>query len=98
MQLERDAQVQIHIEGIVVGDKRLGRCPTRDSVKNRRLDLDEASVLEEPAHGRNGTAAGQQDLTTAIVGPHVRVTLAVPSVDVGNPTPFVGKRTARFSQ
>ena len=49
VQLGRDAQVQVQVERVVVRDERLGRRAARDRVEHRRLDLDEAAVLEPAA-------------------------------------------------
>ena len=60
VQLGRDAQVEVHVEGVVVGDERLRQRAARDRVQQRRLDLDEAAVLEPPPHQRQHPAAEQE--------------------------------------
>ena len=42
VQLERDAQVQVDVERVVVGDERPGVGAAGLDVEHRRLDLDEA--------------------------------------------------------
>ena len=49
VQLGGDPQVQVDVEGVVVGDERPGRGPARDGVEDRRLHLDEAPVLQPAA-------------------------------------------------
>ena len=50
VQLEGDAQVQRHVERVVVGDERAGVGAAGLDVEHRRLDLDEAA--------RRGTCGG----------------------------------------
>ena len=42
VQLERDAQVQLHVERVVMGDERPSVGAAGLDVQHRRLDLDEA--------------------------------------------------------
>ena len=46
VQLEGDAQVQLHVEGVVVGDERPGVGAARLDVQHRCLDLDETLRLQ----------------------------------------------------
>ena len=49
VQLERDPQVQLHVERVVVGDERPGVGAAGLDVQDRRLDLDEALGGERAA-------------------------------------------------
>ncbi len=60
VQLGRDAQVQVEVEGVVVGDERPGVAPPGNRVEHRRLDLDEAAVLEPAPRQRDEPAAEQE--------------------------------------
>ena len=51
VQLRCDPQVQVDVERVVVGHEGLGVGPAGDRVQHRRLDLDEAAVLE-PSRSR----------------------------------------------
>ena len=57
VELGGDAQVQRHVERVVVGDERAGVGAARLDVEDRRLDLDEAAVVQrraEAGHARRG--------------------------------------------
>jgi hypothetical protein len=41
-QLGRDPQVQVQVQGVVVGDERFGRRPAGDRLHHGRLDFEEA--------------------------------------------------------
>ena len=61
VQLGRDAQVEVGVERVVVGDEGPGRGAAGDGVQHRRLDLDEAlrpQALAQAAHRRRCAAAG----------------------------------------
>ena len=98
VQLERDAQIEVHVQGVMVRDKWPGRSPSRERMENRRFNLDKALGLEEPAYLRDSPAARQEDLAATFVGPHVGVALAVAGIDISYATEFVTKRTARFGE
>ena len=59
-QLERDAQVGVEIEGVVVRDERPGRGPALLQVQDRRLYFDEVLVLERATDGIDRASAGPQ--------------------------------------
>ena len=50
VELGRDAQVEVHVERVVVRDERPGGGAAGDRVQHRRLDLDVAAVDEVLAH------------------------------------------------
>ena len=49
VELGRDAQVEIEVERVVVGDERPRRGAAGDRLHHRRLDLEEAARVEERA-------------------------------------------------
>ena len=49
VKLGRDAQEEIDIQGVVMGDKRTRRSAAGDGLHHRRFDLDEAAGIEEAA-------------------------------------------------
>ena len=92
------AQVQVDVEGVVVGDEGPGRGPARDGVEHRRLHLDEAPVLQPPAGPRHHPAAQEQRLPGPFVGPQVGVALPVAQVDVGDALPLVAEAAPGLGQ
>ena len=98
VQLRRDAEIEVDVEGVVVRDERAGGRATRDRVEHRRLDLDEAALGEELAQG---TDDGEPDLEHAagvVVRDQVDVALAVAGVDVGESVPLVRELPLRLGE
>ena len=98
VQLGGDAQVEVEVEGVVVGGERPGQRPAGDGMQQRGLDLDEAAVLEEPAGLRHDAAAGLEHPHAVVVGPQVRVALAVAEVGVGDALPLVAEAPAGLGE
>src|SRR6185312_5041534 len=98
VQLLGDAQVEIDVQGVVVGDERPGRGPTGDGVEDGRLHLDEAALLQPPPGEADDATAGQQDAPRVLVGPQVDLALAVAGVDVGDALPLVTEAAAGLGQ
>src|SRR5438874_2577759 len=73
VQLGRDAQVQIRVERVVVRDEGPRGRAARDRMERRRLDLQEAALLEEAADERDHLAAQHEHLAHALRGPQVDV-------------------------
>ena len=64
-----------------------------DRVEDRRLDLDEAAVLEPPPGERHELGCAAGSVRARLVGdPEVDVALAVAGVGVGDAVPLVGER------
>ena len=51
VELRRDAEVEGHVQGIVVGDEGAGRGAARNGLHHRGLHLEVALLLHEAAHG-----------------------------------------------
>ena len=76
VELRGDAQVQRHVEGVVVGDERPRGGAAGDGLHHRRLDLEEAARVEERPHFPNDSAPEDEGL--ADVGVHHEVHVAPP--------------------
>ena len=99
VQLERDAQVEVDVERVVVGDERPGGgarrargCSTGVSTSTKPRS---ASVA--PDGGDRGEA-DLEDPAGVLVDDQVDVALAVAGVDVGEAVPLVGQRAQRLGQ
>ena len=68
VQLRRDAQEELHVERVVVGGERLGQGAAGDRVEDRRLDLDEAAVLEPAAGEADGSGCAARNVVAAASG------------------------------
>ncbi len=98
VQLRGDAQVQVNVEGVVVGGERACGGTTRNRVEHGGLDLDEVPILEPAAHQRHGPAA-QREHPTGLVGhPQVHVALTKPCIGIRDAVPLVGEREAGLGQ
>ena len=98
VQFERDPQVQLHVERVVVGDERPGVGATGLDVQDRRLDLGEAFGGERPAEARHELVTDLERPPGFLVDDQVGVALAVADVDVGQTVPLVGQRAQGFGE
>ena len=98
VQLERDAQVEVDVEGVVVGDEGSRARPALYRLQHRALDLGEPAVLEVPADRPHGGVADPEDLPGALVDLQVDVALPVAGLDVGEPAVLVGRLAQRLAQ
>ena len=98
VELGRDAEVEVHVEGVVVRDERPGGRATRDRVEHRRLDLDEAALGEQLAHRAHDGEADLEHAARVVVRDQVDVALAVARVDVGESVPLVRELPLRLGE
>ena len=98
VQLERDAQVQLHVEGVVVGDERPGVGAAGLEVQHRCLDLDEAFGLQRATEAGDDLVTDPERPARLFVDDEIGVALAKPRVGVGEPVPLVGHRPDRLRQ
>ena len=75
VELGRDAHEQVHVEVVVVRDERLGRGAAGDHVHERRLDLEEAQVVEERAQVLDDLRLGHELLLHPVVHHQVQIAL-----------------------
>ena len=69
-----------------------------DRLQHRRLDLDEALVVEEPAHRGDDLRAGEEQLARLLVGDQVELALAEARLGVGQAVVLLGRRAQRLGQ
>ena len=98
VQLGRDPQIEVGIEGVVMRDERARRGTAGDRMEDRRLHLDEALRPQPLPHALDHIAAQHQQLATAVVGPQIDLALAVAGLDIGHAAPLVAERAARGGQ
>ena len=91
--LGRDAQGEWHGESIVIGLEGTCRCATGDVLEHRRLDFEEATILEKSANFRDHEDAFDENIGRLRVAHEVEVTLAVLDFAVCHAVPFVGHGT-----
>ena len=98
VQLGRDAEVEVDVERVVVGDERPRRRAAELVVEHRGLDLDEAAVGELPPDRGDRGEADREHAPGVVVDDEVDVALAEAGVDVGEAVPLVGQRAQRLGQ
>ena len=98
VQLGGDAQVEVALELVVVRDERLGQRAAVERLQHRRLDLDEAAVVQEPAHRGDDLRALDEDLARVVVGGEVQVALAVARLDAGEAVVLLGHAAQRLAE
>ena len=98
VQLRRDAQIDVGVQRVVVGDERPRRCAAGDWVQHRRLDLHEAGSAEAAPDGGNHLRSQQEDVADALVGPEVDLSLPVADVGVADTAPLVAEAAARVRE
>jgi len=62
VELGRDAQVHVAVQRVEVRDEGPRERAAVERLEDRRLDLDEAVVVEEPAHGGDDPRTAQEEL------------------------------------
>ena len=98
VELGRDAQVEVDVERVVVGDEGPGRGAAGDRLHHRRLDLEEAARVEERADARARAPRAPEDPPRLRVGDEVDVALAVAQLDVGQAVPLLRQRPQRLGE
>ena len=98
VQLRRDAQEEIHVEGVVMRDERPRRGAAGQRLHHRRLDLDEVARREEGADALDDARAHDEHLAHLRIGDQIEVALPVARLDVGQSVPLLRQRTQGFPE
>ena len=98
IQLEADAQIKVLVELIVVGDEGLCSRAAVDRLQDRRLDLEEAGVVQIGAQRAHDRGPRAEQVARLFVGQQVDVSPAIADLRVAHAVPFVRHRLERFGQ
>ena len=98
VQLGGHAQVERHVERVVVRHERLGRRAPRDRLHHRGLHLEEAPRVEEGAQGRDEAALHDEGLTDLGIHDQVDIASAVTSLHVLQAVPLLGQGAKGLGQ
>ena len=82
----------------MVGRERPRQRAAVDRLQHRRLDLDEALVVEEAADRRDDARARDEQLARLLVGDQVELALAVAGLDVLEAVVLLRRRAQRLGQ
>ena len=96
VQLERDAQVEVAVQGVVVGEERARRRPAGVVLQHRRHHLHEVALLEEPTHRRDRPRRGASHVPRPFARHQVQVALPVAGLHIGQAVPLLRHRAQRF--
>ncbi len=98
IKFRRDAQEQIHLQRIVVGDERAGRGAAGDRLHHRRFDFEKVVFDHElPDQGDNATALAKC-LANLRVDDQVEIALPIAGFHIGQTVPFLREKLHRFGQ
>ncbi len=96
IKLRSDAQVQIHVERVVMGDERLGDRAARDLLHHGRFDFDEVLRIEEPPHRLHQFAALQKYFAHFRIHDQIDIALPVSQLNIRQAMPFLRQRQQIF--
>lgn len=98
VQLRGDAQVERHVQGVVVGDERLGRRAARNRVHHRGFHFQVAFTHHHVAHFLHDLGALDEGFAAFLAHDEVGVALAVLGFLVGDAVEFFRQRTDVLGQ
>src|SRR5690606_36076328 len=98
VELGRDAQVEVHVQGVVVRDEGTRVRPGDERVHHRRLHLEEIPLVEEASDEADEARALAEDLPDVEVGGQVEIALAVARLNVLEAVPLLGKGAQRLGE
>src|SRR3954451_11481805 len=98
VELDRDAQVEVAVEGVVVGRERARDPAAVDRLEHRRLDLHDPARVEEGADRGDDLRARDEELARLLVGDQVELAVAEAGLDVRQPVVLLGRGTQRLGQ
>jgi hypothetical protein len=97
VQLRRDPEIEIHVEGVVVRLEGLGDGAAPHRVEERGLHLQEPLVVQEAADLLHHQRPGTKHVAHVGVGEEIHVALAVALLHVGEAVPLLGRRQERLA-
>ena len=98
VQLDGDAKVEVAVERVEVRRERQRRAAAVDRLQHRRLDLDEAALVEPGADRGDDLGPRHEDLARVLVRDQVELAVAEAGLDVGQPVVLLGRRAQRLGQ
>ena len=98
VELGRDPQVQRAVQRVVVRRERARQRAAVERLQDRRLDLDEAGVVELAADRGDDLRARDEQLARLLVGHQVELAAAVARLDVLQAVVLLGRRAQRLRE
>jgi hypothetical protein len=85
VQLVRDAEIELHVERVVVRDEGAGQRASVDRLQHRGLDLEKPAFVEEAPDRRDHPGTGREHVPDLRRDGQVHVPLPVPGLPVAQP-------------
>ena len=98
VQLRRDAQVELHVERVVMRHERPRGGAARDRMHHRRLDLEVAARHEEFADRLHDLRSLDEHVARRGIGDEVHVALAIALLLVRHAVELLGQRTQSLGE
>ena len=98
VELGRDPQVHRAVERVEVRHERARERAAVERLEHRRLDLDEALVVEEAADRGDDLRARDEDVARLLVGHQVELAVAQARLGVREPVVLLGRRSQRLRE
>jgi hypothetical protein len=98
VELRRDPQVEVAVERIVVGREGTRQRPAVEGLEDRRLDLEEAALVEPRADGLDHPGAKLEQLPRLRVRHQVELSAPVAGLDILEAVVLVGRRAHRLGE
>ena len=98
IELRGDAQIELHVERVVMRDEWPRRCSARNRVHHRRLDFEIAAGDEELAHRLHDLRALDEDVERGWIGDQIDVALSIALFLVGEPVELFRQRPQRLRE
>ena len=96
VQFGRDAEIQVHVQRVVMGPERPCRCAARNGLHHRRLDFEITPRIQKIADGLHDPGTQDKDLLDVGIDDQIDISLTVAEFHIGKAMPFFGKRSKRF--
>ena len=98
VQLRRDAQIQLHVERVVMRHERPRQRAAGDRLHHRRLDLEKAARDEKLANRGDRPAADLEHAAHVGIDDEIEIALAVADLDVLQTVPLLRQRNEALRQ
>ena len=98
IQFRRDAQVQIHVECVVVGDEWPRGSSAQNRMHHRSVNFHVTTRIEKTAQLADDLCPLNKNLPRLLVYDQVQIPAAVSYLGVCKPVPLLWKRQQRFRQ
>ena len=96
IKLRSNAQIQIHVQRIVMGNERFGVGAAHNRMKHRCFYLQKTVLLEPTADSRGYLATFPIDFLAVLVHNKVNIALTITGIDIGQAVEFLRQRLQRF--